>query len=268
MEPQTQATPPPKTPKHRSPSYPAIDLEKALERTKQLASVAGNHAAPVSAALSAWSYSAKSSGGMLTLAAVKKYGLAEDEGAHASRQLRVTQLGKELAFYDSDRTTSEWTKLAQTAALTPSIHKELWDKYEGQLPADSVIRPYLVLERGFSESAAAEVLRILHHTLTFAKIEAGSLHASVSEDEPDADENGIVKPAAIAEPEAPASAQQQSPREVAKPVKQQERTVQVPYSPGEWALVQAAFPLTEAAWTQMIAVLEAMKPGLVVADER
>jgi hypothetical protein len=88
----------------------------------------------------------------------------------------------------------------------------------------------------------------------------------VSEDESDANENGIVTPATIAEPEASGFAQQQTPREVAKPVKQLERTVQVPYSPGEWALVQAAFPLSEAAWTQMIAVLEAMKPGLV-SDE-
>jgi hypothetical protein len=30
-----------------------------------------------------------------------------------------------------------------------------------------------------------------------------------------------------------------------------------------WATLQAAFPLTEEAWEQMLAVLKAMKPGLV-----
>lgn len=49
------------------------------------------------------------------------------------------------------------------------------------------------------------------------------------------------------------------------------RTVQVTYSPSEWALLQAAFPMSEDDWDAMIAVLNAMKRGLVAkpspADE-
>jgi hypothetical protein len=51
-----------------------------------------------------------------------------------------------------------------------------------------------------------------------------------------------------------------------KPARNQ-RTIQVPYSPTEWALVQASFPMTETEWQQMIAVLEAMKLGLVAPPE-
>jgi hypothetical protein len=274
MEHETEAPKPQKAPKHRSPSYPAIDLPKALERTKQLAAVAGRHAAPISAALGEWGYSPKSSAGLLTIAAVKKFGLVADEGKQPARQLRLTQLGQELVFYDSDRESDVWVQRAQEAALKPSIHRELWDKYQGHLPGDSVIRPYLVLQRGFSDSAAREVLRILRSTVRFAKMSPGDSVGNVSVDEPDTDQNTdqdeVMTPAAIGDPPAtPKPVEPQDPPAIpaAKPQKQPQRTVQVPYSPGEWALVQAAFPMTDAAWKQMIAVLEAMKPGLVASDE-
>jgi hypothetical protein len=41
------------------------------------------------------------------------------------------------------------------------------------------------------------------------------------------------------------------------------RSVQLPLSSAEWVTFQAAFPLTEAAWEQMIRVLDVMKAGLV-----
>lgn len=43
-----------KAPKHRSPSYPAYDLEAALTRTKQLSDLAGTHPANVTTVVSHW----------------------------------------------------------------------------------------------------------------------------------------------------------------------------------------------------------------------
>ncbi len=45
------------------------------------------------------------------------------------------------------------------------------------------------------------------------------------------------------------------------------RLIQLPYSPARWAILQAAFPLTEEEWTRMIAVLYVMKPSIVMAEE-
>ncbi len=45
------------------------------------------------------------------------------------------------------------------------------------------------------------------------------------------------------------------------------RLIQLPYSPARWAILQAAFPLTEEEWTRMTAVLDAMKPSLVMVEE-
>jgi hypothetical protein len=41
------------------------------------------------------------------------------------------------------------------------------------------------------------------------------------------------------------------------------REIPIPIQGTAWAVLKAAFPLSEDAWTQMIAVLNAMKPGLV-----
>ena len=43
----------------------------------------------------------------------------------------------------------------------------------------------------------------------------------------------------------------------------QVREVPIPIQGSAWPALKAAFPLSEEAWAQMIAVLNAMKPGLV-----
>jgi hypothetical protein len=45
------------------------------------------------------------------------------------------------------------------------------------------------------------------------------------------------------------------------------RTILVTYSPEEWALLQGRFPMSEDDWDAMIAVLTAMKRGLVAKTE-
>jgi hypothetical protein len=40
----------------------------------------------------------------------------------------------------------------------------------------------------------------------------------------------------------------------------------VPIAPGEYVTLTGAFPLSVAKWDQMIAVLKAMRPALVMAE--
>jgi len=47
----------------------------------------------------------------------------------------------------------------------------------------------------------------------------------------------------------------------------QQRSVQLPVPGTSWVTLQAAFPLSEDAWDQMIMLLNAMKPGLTTPDE-
>ena len=45
------------------------------------------------------------------------------------------------------------------------------------------------------------------------------------------------------------------------------RIVILPIAVGEWARLQAPFPLTPEQWKQMMAVLNAMKLGLIVSED-
>lgn len=250
--------------KHRSPSYPAFDLETALKRAKELHDVAGRHPAPVSAVLNTWGYSPKSSAGLLTIAALKKFGLADDEGKLEARTLRLTELGYELVFYGSDRESDAWKERAQMAAMLPAIHRDLWAKYSGDLPHDSIVLPHLVVDLKFSESAANEVLKEFRRTLEFAQMkpgEGGDTVVDEQEDDHADDIEEIVPPVTL---EKPAGSQNPPAGTGEKPAAL--RTIQVTYHPDRWALLQAAFPMSESDWDAMIGVLQAMKPGLVKSD--
>jgi len=268
----TQATAP-KRPKHRSPSFPSINLEKALERAQRLWDIAGKHPAPLESAMKSWGYAPRSSGGLQTIGAMKQYGLLEDKGSRAARQLILTKAAQELLVYGTDKDSTEWRERARDAALRPKIHRLLWDKYEGSLPDDSIMLPFLKLDLGFSDDAASGMLKGLRATLAFAKVAEGG--DTVSEDEQDTDEFGdgngsgsakdfdlmtsVFAPTAP-NPEAPSGTSE-------APKAQKQRAVQVTYSPTAWALVQAPFPLSETDWEAMMRVLEGMKPGLVQPDE-
>jgi hypothetical protein len=266
-----------KVPKHRSPSYPAYDLETVLARAKDLHKLAGNHPANVSTVISAWNYSAKSSKGLLMLAAIKRFGLADDRGRGDSRVLALTQLGRELVHYDTDRTSEHWKQRAQVAALNPTIHRELWRRYSGQLPTDSVLRDHMVLERGFSRSAANEVIAEFRRTLAFAGIStAGDANIELppeGEEAKEQDQN-VTPPTTpqappISQPPAPHAWPPAAPPPPDPGTEQPEKSsaplpVNVNLSDSGWATLQVSGRLTKAQWDQLMAVLNAMKPGLTV----
>jgi len=83
----SEATQPPvrKKTRQRSPSYPGIGLEAALGRAKALYQEEGRNAAPNEAILDHWGYASKSGPGLVTLAALKRFGLLQTEGPGKAR---------------------------------------------------------------------------------------------------------------------------------------------------------------------------------------
>lgn len=249
---------PPRT-YQRSPSYPPYDLETSVARAKDLHDIAGSNRVHVSTALKAWGVSPKSSRGPLTIGSLKKFGLAEDQGKRAARELFLTKLGQELVVYEDDQDV--WAAAARMAAMIPAIHRELWTNYRGDLPADSVIEGYLVLTRGFAKATAQELVREFRRTLDFARIEPGELFDFGDEgDEPImTDDHSELAPSALSTlPPATSSARlRTSPKVDGAPL-----PVNVNLSDNGWATLQISSRLTEVQWKQLMAVLDAMKPGL------
>jgi hypothetical protein len=164
----TQNSQPVKKHKGRSPSYPGISLDAAIEKAQVVYQQQNKHFGPVAAINAAWGYAPKSGPGTVALAALKKFDLLEDEGVAAQRKARLTELARLILLKPAGE---ERQQAIREAALRPPIHAELWEKYGGNLPADDNLRYELVGERGFTESGATEFLAEFRRTIEFAQLD-------------------------------------------------------------------------------------------------
>lgn len=248
--PETQQV---KRKRERSPSYPGITLETALERAQRLYDTERRNAAPADTILQHWGYAPKSGAGMVALAALKKFGLLTDEGMGSHRLGRLTDLALKI-IRDHRPDSQERAEAIQEAALAPGIHRELWERYRAEgLPSDPTIEHYLVNERGFTESGARELIQEFRNTLSFARI---------GEDDRMPDSDGDT-----AQHGGKGMTGDGGGTALLDRKQGQAKVVQLPLASGKWATLQAPFPFSEQDWNLMLSVLQAMKPGLVAEPD-
>lgn len=260
---QTEA----RRPKGRSPSYPAINLEVAVQRARELYERDRQHAVPVVTAVKRWGYKSLNGPAAQALAALKKFGLAEDEGTGDARRVRVADLAVEIL---ANPDPGARRAAIQEAALRPAIHREMWAEFGPDLPSDEALRWELTRERSFTETGAAEFIRSYKATVAFAHLAAGRVEPvqvavqdtvqgsiqDVVQDEANDDKPSHMDsfPATF----APSKPMQTSASSRAFPI---------PLIGGGIVTVEGDFPLSEQDWSHFITVLNAMKPGLVSGQD-
>jgi hypothetical protein len=243
--------------KGRSPSYPGIPLKVAVRRAKALYEAAHRQPRRIGDVTSLWGYKSPTSGpASVTYAALRKFGLLQDEGTGPDRMAKLTDLAAEIIL------ESEPLPAIQMAALQPPIHRELWETYGVDLPPDDLLWWELVDQRGFTPSGFAEFIRQYRATMNYARLFGpGRLG---SDDEP---VNGATEDAGWSGQTDKAS-ETHGPRRRAGMREGGVLTIRVPVIGGSTIIVEGSFPVTEAAWNQFLAVLAAMKPGLVAEPDR
>jgi len=242
-------------PLRRSPSYPAINLETAIRRARELYARERQHLASVDTIASHWKYKSLNGPAHLTLAALKKYGLIVDDGKGAARRASLTDLAVEILQNPDPRARDE---ALQRAALSPSIHRELWEKYGNAPPSDANLKWILTRERGFTETGAAEFIPVYKDTVAYAKLDSSVAApppraAQEDLDHDDRDDPGLedLDPSPRQPPPKPrVSAPGVTP-------------YAIPIFNGRSVVVEGHFPLSEEDWKQFMTVLSAMKPALV-----
>jgi hypothetical protein len=245
--------------KGRSPSYPGISLDLAIHRAEQLYGAERQHPAPVSTVARHWKYKGFNGPASVTLAALKKFGLLEDEGSGLDRRARISDIGVEiLANPDEER---RWAAIRE-AALRPEIHLEMWEKYGSHLPSDSTLHWELTRSRGFTETGAAEFLKEYKATLAFARLDEAPVAVPVQASD-DATAGVGDTPKAINREESIAAKSPRQPRQMSQ---DSQRAFPIPLVSGGTVTVEGDFPVSEQDWIQFMAVLAAMKPGLVASD--
>lgn len=190
----------------RSPAYPAITLQKAIERVAELHTTTLQHAAPATVLASAWSYGNKSSGLFATIAALKQFGLLIDEGSGPKRRFQLTDRAIRIVR-DPDPGSEKRREALRQAALTPKIHKELWEKYDiaglsGSM--DMALKGYLTVERSddgeppYSSAGADEVISEYKATFVFAGLAESGIVSLKEESEQDSGNLGGLTPSEAA----------------------------------------------------------------------
>ncbi|TPJ16728.1 hypothetical protein FJW04_11735 [Mesorhizobium sp. B2-7-3] len=162
-----------------STRFPFISLEKALAKAQQLFD--GDRAGkpmPVVTAFELWGYSPKSSGGFQTTGALKQYGLLEDEGSNADRKLKLTGAARRYFLDERDEIRAD---MIAAFALHPPLFRWLWkkDRWSEGIPADTVARSHLKVERNLNDQSARSLLTIFKENVQFA-----GLKPSANQDTP------------------------------------------------------------------------------------
>lgn len=249
----------------RSPSFPAINLETAIRRARELYERERQHPTSVDTIVRYWGYKAMSGPAAGALAALKKYGLMTDEGKGPERRGRLTHLAIDIIANPDHQARVGATK---QAALKPGIHREMWDSYHNSPPSDENLRWELVRKRGFTESGADEFIRVYKQTVAFAQLDVddhavSSGAASPQDDGADAEpESPETEPRRDAVEPEPASPEPHR-RHVVQPPAPGMTQYRIPVFGGRAVVVEGEFPLSEDDWNQFMAVLTAMKPALV-----
>lgn len=271
------SVPPSKRPKGRSPAYPSIDLEKAVQRVGQVYAKEKQYPVSTTVIPGLWNYASLNGPAAQQLSALLKFGLMAGEGAGDDREVKVTDLAVQILNHPSSDARQEAIK---TAALLPAIHREMWDQYGTDLPSDSNILWRLTRERGFTDTGAREFIREWRDTISFAKLgseDAVALLVS-SEPEPQLEETHgsdtrqrsvllerALESKALFDARTHEETAQRDSETLIAPAPGM-IAVPIPLPGGGSITVQAAFPITEANWIYWQAVLAAMKPGLVATE--
>ena len=103
----------------------------------------------------------------MNVAALKKFGLLQDDGHGKERQARLT--ADALAVVLDERPDSpERDALIRQAALRPALHQELWNEYRANLPSDATLKFKLQNGKHFTPGGAEEFIAQYRATIAYA----------------------------------------------------------------------------------------------------
>ena len=175
-----------KAKRERSPAFPFIPLEDAIQRLTALDTMFGRHPTPARKAGLAWDMKPESSQAAQTLAALKYFGLIEYEGSGDDRNAVLSADGRNFLRAQQESIRQD---ILKRCALNPDKIKVYYYQWGVDRPANPVALDELVLKGGFSESAARTFLNVYDKTMRFA----GLSNSSKSEDNPPRHDDPKVK---------------------------------------------------------------------------
>ncbi len=148
----------------RSPNYPSMGLQSALEQTSKLFKKIHTHAAPRDVVLGGMGYTTYNGASAVALSAQLKYGLLMKMGEN----YKITDRAMAILH---PRTTGEKAAAIRDAALAPPLFLEMANQFGDHIPDDSLLRANLI-RKGFGASAVAPFIHAFRDTMELVGREA------------------------------------------------------------------------------------------------
>ncbi len=147
----------------RSPNFPSLSLEEAINSAKGIWDKNRKAQIPREAAAKDLGYTGLTGRSMQVLGALNQYGLIE---ITAKGLTRVTQTAENIFIGFPDEVKR---KAVTAAARTPTLFREIYDKFDGQVPGENAIRSFL-FQRGFTNEGVEKALKSFNATNRYAEI--------------------------------------------------------------------------------------------------
>lgn len=153
----------------RSPAYPAFDLQTAIEKARTIYQHERRTAAPIAVVTKHCGFDISSSSGLRLIAALKQFGLAIEQGGGDDRKIQLSDVALDILLAPSEDDPKRIAAIKR-AALSPKIHKKIWDHYKGELPSDGNIRAYLVRDLEFNDTQVGKFIKEFRSTIAYAQL--------------------------------------------------------------------------------------------------
>lgn len=149
----------------RSPNYPYVDLQRAVELATKFYEKYKTHSTPEKLAAECWGYSAKSSGTQRVVGALVDYGLVtvKQNAAPLGRELAITENARKVILK-----ADGYEAILANMAVSPPIYGDLWQKYGAEIPPESLIQQYLIFTKKFNDDSAKHVSGSFKRTVAYA----------------------------------------------------------------------------------------------------
>lgn len=156
----------------RSPSYPNMSLEDAVEAVRKVEQLYRGSAVDRTEAARLIGYTTLSGPANKALAALASYGLVERAG---KGEMRVTK-GAQAILHPND--TTERNRYLVEAALSPELFQGLQERFPGIVPPEDGVRSYLS-RLGFNQNAIRPAAKAYLETLSYLeKVGASVSHGA------------------------------------------------------------------------------------------
>jgi hypothetical protein len=147
--------------RERSPAFPSIPLNGAIERLVAFEKYFGRHPASADQAGRAWGLKTADQ----TIAALRYYGLLEYGGRSADRQITISEDGRNYIRAQQDAVKQD---ILKRAALRPREIRKFWSLWGADRPPNDVCLDQLTFRNGYSDRGARVFLKVYDGTIGFA----------------------------------------------------------------------------------------------------